>query len=347
MNRPAASLPTRRLGKTGLEATIIGFGGIPIQLLSEAEAIATVRRAYEMGVNFFDTARAYTTSEERIGKALEGREYIIATKSGAREAEGVYAEVLRSLENLRRKQIDLYQFHGVNSDEDLEKVLAAGGAMEGLRRARREGKIAHIGITGHRRETLVKAVQICDEFETVQVPFNIVEEEAAEALLPLCGRNHVGSIAMKPAGGGNFSNAPLSIKWTLNQPISVAIPGMGNLAEAEEDVAIGLGEVRLTAAERAACEEMKSELGPRICRRCGYCEPCPNGVQIFLILNGRPIMKRMGVERYLSWGAKEAIPVARECQECGVCITKCPYNLPIPELLREALAYYETLPELR
>ncbi len=238
MKPDAFILPTRRLGKTDLEVTIVGFGGIPIQLETDENAIAAVRRAYDLGVNFFDTARGYTTSEERLGTALEARPYIVATKSGARDPEGVYHDVLRSLQNLRRDHIDLYQLHGVNDDEDLQKALAPGGALEGLRRARDEGKIAHIGITGHRRETLVNAVKQCDDFATVQVPFNLVETEILDTLVPLCQERDVGTIAMKPVGGGNFTNAPLAVKWCLTQPITTAIPGMANVREVEEDVAV-------------------------------------------------------------------------------------------------------------
>jgi len=345
MDSRTSRLPTRRLGKTDLEVTIVGFGGIPIQMVSEQDAIAAVRRAFDLGVNFFDTARGYSNSEERIGRALEGRDYLVATKSGNREPEGVYQDVLRSLENLRRDRIDLYQLHGVNDDDDLGKALAPGGALEGLRRARDEGKIAHIGITGHRRETLVNAVRQCDDFASVQVPFNLVETEILETLVPLCQEHNVGIIAMKPVGGGNFTNAPLAVKWCLNQPITVAIPGMANVQEVEQDIAVA-GQAELTADEQARLDSMRSELDQRTCRRCRYCEPCPNGVQIGMLLHGRSIIRRMGAARWLEWGALDVIASADNCTECGECLAKCPYNLPIPELIREALDYYRTIPEL-
>jgi predicted aldo/keto reductase-like oxidoreductase len=347
MSETDSRLPRRRLGKTNLQPTVIGFGGIPIQLASHEEAVATVRRAYELGVNFFDTARGYTTSEERIGEALEHRDCIIATKSGAREAEAIYEDVKQSLGKLRRAQIDLYQFHGINDDEQLERVLAPGGALEGLRRARDEGKIAHIGITGHRRETLMKALADAHELETVQVPFNVVEDEALDSLLPLCAERDVGAIAMKPVGGGNFTYAPLAVKWCINQPISVAIPGIANVQEAEEDAAVGLGGIELTAEDRAELSRMKQELDQRTCRRCRYCEPCPNGVQIGMLLHGRTIIRRMGVARFLDFGAKQVVASAAQCTECGECLPKCPYQLPIPELIREAVAHYQTFPELK
>jgi len=339
------TLLTRRLGKTDLHVTVVGFGGIPIQVVPEDVALAVVRRTYDLGVNFFDTARGYTNSEERIGRALEGREFFVATKSGNREAEGIYRDVERSLANLRRGRIDVYQLHGVNNDDELDSVLAPGGAVEGLRRARDEGKIAHIGITGHRRETLAKAVQVCDDFATVQVPFNLVEDEILENLIPVCADRDVGIIAMKPCGGGNFTNAPLALKWCIAQPITVAIPGMATTKEVEEDLSVARSP-ELTPEEQVAINRMKSELDQRTCRRCRYCEPCPQGVHISSLLHGRSIVRRMGASRWKEWGARDIIASAELCTECGECLTKCPYELPIPELLREAVAYYETIPEL-
>jgi predicted aldo/keto reductase-like oxidoreductase len=346
MPSPDVKLPTRRLGKTDLRVTIVGFGGIPIQIVPEVDAIAAVRRAYDLGVTFFDTARGYSNSEERIGKALAGRDYIVATKSPNREADGAYQDVLRSLDNLRREQIDLYQLHGVNDDEQLDKALAPGGALEGLRRARDEGKIAHIGITGHRRETLIKAVETCDEFATVQVPFNLVEDEILEHLIPVCDKRDVGTIAMKPVGGGNFSDAALAVKWCINQPITCAIPGMASVEEVEEDVAVAR-HPDFSPEESQAVERMKSELDQRTCRRCRYCEPCPEDVQISSLLHGRSVVRRMGVERWKEWGALDIIASAESCTECGECISKCPYDLPIPDLIKEAVAHYQTIPGLR
>ncbi len=339
-----AALPTRRLGKTGLDVTVIGFGGIPIQIVPEEVAIGAVRRAHDLGIRFFDTARGYTNSEERIGKALAGRDFVIATKSGNREAGGIYDDVGRSLTDLRRDRIDLYQLHGVNNDDELVKVLAPGGALEGLQRARDEGKIANIGITGHRRETLLRAVETCGELATVQVPFNLVEDEILDTLVPACQQRDVGIIAMKPCGGGNFSNAPLAIKWCIAQPISVAIPGMATAQEVEEDVAVAAS-VALTREEMVALDRMKQELDQRTCRRCRYCEPCPQGVQIGMLLHGRSVVRRMGLERWREFGAAEIEASADLCVECGACITKCPYQLPIPELVREAIAFYRTLPD--
>ena len=343
----SSGIPRRRLGKSGLMVTVVGFGGIPIQIVSEEQAVATVRRCYDLGVNFFDTARGYSNSEERIGQALAGREAIIASKASMGDAEAMYEAVCTSLGALQREKIDLYQLHGVNDDEDLARRTAPGGALDGLRRARDEGKVDYLGITGHRAETLMRAVEEYDDFVSVQVPFNVVESELTQTLLPLCASKDVGVIAMKPVGGGNFTQAPLAIKWCLNQPITTAIPGMASPQEAEEDVAVGIGDIRLTPAELTACEQMKSELDKRTCRRCRYCEPCPHGVQIAMLLHGRSIVKRMGVVGFLRFGGPEIIASAVNCIACGECITRCPYQLPIPELIREVMGFYAEYPELR
>ena len=337
MKSVSPRLPARRLGKTNLEVTILGLGGIPIMAIPEEDAIAVVRRAHDLGIRFFDNGRTYGTSEERMGKALEGRDYIAATKSEERTAEGVYEDVKLSLARLRRDHIEVYQLHGVNSEEDLAGAIGPGGAVEGLVRARGEGRIGHIGITGHRPEVLMKAVQECAEFATVQVPFNIVERESLEALIPLCQKRDVGVIAMKPVGGGNFSNAPLAIKWCLNQPISVAIPGMAALQEVEQNVSVALGDLTLTAADRAECERMKSELDDRTCRKCGYCEPCPNGVRTSILVILPSVIRRVGAQNMGDWAA-EIIATATKCVECGTCMERCPYELPIPELIRESVA---------
>jgi predicted aldo/keto reductase-like oxidoreductase len=336
------TIPTRRLGKSGLEVTQLGFGGIPIMAISEEDAVAVVRHAHDLGIRFFDTAHTYGPSEARIGKALEGRDWVAATKTEERSAEAVYQDVLTAREHLRRDFIDLYQFHYLNTDEDLEAVLAPGGGMEALRRAREEGKIGHIGITGHRPEVLARAVERCDEFASVQVPFNVVECESLERLIPLCQQREVGVIAMKPVGGGNFSNSALAIKWCLNQPITVAIPGMAALAEVEENVRAAAADLALSAAETAECEQMKSELDARTCRKCGYCVPCPQGVKTNVLMVLPSVIRRVGATN-LGAGAYNIIASLDQCVECGTCIERCPYDLPIPEIMRESAVAARTL----
>ena len=331
----SVEIPTRQLGRTELEVTMLGFGGIPIMAIPEEDAIAVVRRAHDLGIRFFDSAHTYGPSEERIGKALEGRAWVAATKTEERSAEAVYQDVRTALVRLRRDFIALYQFHYLNTDEDLETVLAPGGGLEGLKRAREEGKIGHIGITGHRPEVLARAVERCEEFASVQVPFNVVECESLERLIPLCRQRDVGVIAMKPVGGGNFSKAALAVKWCLNQPITAAIPGMAAIAEVEENVRVATGDLALTPAETAECQRMKSELDARTCRKCGYCVPCPQGVKTNLLMILPSVIRRVGAEN-LGPQAYQIIATLDQCVECGNCITRCPYDLPIPDIMRES-----------
>ena len=331
----SVQIPTRRLGKSGLEVTRLGFGGIPIMAMAEEEAIAVIRRAHDLGIRFFDSGHTYGPSEERIGKALEGREWVAATKTEERSAEAVYQDVKTSLERLRRSFIALYQFHYLNTEEELEALFAPGGGMEGLRRAREEGRIGHFGVTGHRPEVLAKAVERCEEFASVQVPFNVVECESLERLIPLCQARDVGVIAMKPVGGGSFSNAALAVKWCLSQPITVAIPGMAAIAEVEENVRVATGDLALTPEEEAECQRMKTELDDRTCRKCGYCVPCPQGVKTNVLMILPSVIRRVGAAN-MGPGAYNIIASLEQCVECGTCVERCPYDLPIPSIMRES-----------
>lgn len=203
-------MKTVQLGKTGLEVSRVGFGGILIQRLTEAEAIRVVQRCLDLGVTFLDTANGYSTSEERIGKAITGRreQVIIATKTAARE----HLEL--SLKRLNVETIDLWQFHNVSTFEAYEQVLGPSGALEAAQRALEAGKVRHIGITGHSMDVASKAVP-SGHFETIQFPFNFVTSEPAERLVPLAQKHDVGFIAMKPLGGGLLDDANLAIKYLL------------------------------------------------------------------------------------------------------------------------------------
>lgn len=195
-----------QLAKTGLRVSPIGFGGIPIQRLSEEEAVAVVRGCLDLGVTFIDTAHGYTTSEERIGKAIAGRRegLVLATKTPARDAATAQQHIELSLQRLGVERIDIYQLHGVSSHDKLEAVLAHGGALEALQAARDRGQIGHIGFSSHSLEVAQKAIRT-GLFETVQFPFNFIATEAADEPLPLAREYGMGFIAMKPMGAGCWS----------------------------------------------------------------------------------------------------------------------------------------------
>ena len=337
-------MKTIRLGKTGLEVSRIGFGGIPIQRLAEDEAIKVVQRCLDLGVTFLDTANGYSTSEERIGKAIAGRreQVVIATKTGARDRATAQEHLELSLKRLDTDYIDLWQFHNVSTFEAYEQVLAPNGAMEAAQEALRAGKIRHIGISSHSMDVALKAVP-SGHFETIQFPFNFVTNEAATELIPLAQEHDVGFIAMKPMAGGLLDNAVLAIKYLLRFDNVLPDPGIERIEEIEEIVGIVQGPWELTPQEWQDIERIRAQVGTRFCRRCGYCQPCPQGVSIVLIMNLRSFWKRLPAERFSTGWIAGALESAENCIECGECEEKCPYHLPIREMIVENMAFYESV----
>ena len=329
------------LGRTGLKVKMLGFGGIPIQRVTEDEAVQVVRRCYELGVNYFDTARAYTVSEERVGKALEGvrDDVFIATKSGRRTKDEVLLELETSLKNLRTDRIDVYQLHNVSTQEEWEQVTSPGGALEALYQARDEGKIEHLGITSHNPTLLIEIVKE-DIFETILVPFNYLATLPAEELLPLCHEMNVGVVIMKPFGGGAFSNIKTALKFLLdNKNVDVIVPGMMSVQEVEENVSVASASYVLSPEELELIERDRAELGSEYCRGCNYCQPCPQEIPIsFVLRTETQFLKRIGWSPQLEKQLKNATEVVPTCLKCGECESRCPYKLPIRELLPVKLA---------
>ncbi|MCL5257611.1 MAG: aldo/keto reductase, partial [Chloroflexi bacterium] len=216
-----------RLGRTGLTVSRTGFGAIPIQRLSEAEAIQVIQACLDLGINFIDTAHSYTVSEERVGKAIAGRRdgLVVATKTEARTAKEAAEHLDLSLQRLQIDSIDLYQFHNVATAKDYETILGPGGAMETFWKAKADGKIKSIGFTSHSEELATKAV-LSGLFETLQYPFNFIGNEAANGLIQLCRQHDVGFIAMKPLGGGLLEKASLAFKYIFAFDNVVPDPGI-------------------------------------------------------------------------------------------------------------------------
>ena len=335
-------MKTTTLGKTGLEVSRVGFGGIPIQRLTESEAIRVVQHCLNLGVTFLDTATGYTTSEERIGKAIAGRRgrLVLATKTPARDRAAALDHLHLSLKRLQVDVIDLWQLHNVSTFEALDQVLGPGGALEATNEAVAEGKVRHVGITSHSPDVALKAVSL-DVFETIQFPFNFVTSEPADGLLPLTRQHGMGFIAMKPLAGGMLSDARLCIKYLLQFDGVVPDPGIQRVEEIDEIAEIVAGSWDLTSEDWLAIERIKARVGTRFCRRCGYCEPCPQGVRIATMMNLESFWRRMPVESMASGWPAEAAATARDCIECGECETKCPYHLPIRDMIAENYAFYD------
>lgn len=331
-----------RLGRTNLMISRLGFGGIPIQRLSEADAVDVVGRCIDMGATFIDTANAYSTSEERIGKAIAGRRagLILATKSGARDREGIERHLAGSLDKLGVDYIDLYQFHGVSTAADLERVLDPNGPRAVLEEAKKEGKIRHIGITSHSMDIAQAAVKT-DQFETVMFPFNFIVSEAAEQLLPLAREHDVGFIVMKSMAGGLLDNASVAYKYLLQYRDVAHIPGIERVSEFEEIQKVMAGTSQMTDAETAEMQRLRDELGTRFCRRCDYCQPCSQKITISMVMNMKSFVKRMPDERVFSGGMAAVMEGAAACDRCGDCLSRCPYHLEIPDMISQIVEWYE------
>ena len=324
----------RILGKTGLEISRLGFGGIPIQKIDAEGTKALVDDMLKEGVNYIDTARGYTVSEEYLGYALEGvrEKFILATKSMARTREAMAKDIDISLKNLRTDYIDLYQVHNPSA-VDLETVTAPGGALEALFEAKAAGKIGHIGITLHSVDLFRKAIDL-DWVETVMFPYNIVETQG-EALIAECAERNIGFICMKPLAGGAIEDAEIALRFIVSNPaVTVVIPGMADKAEIAQNVAATSDTSPLSAEEEKKIAAIKDSLGTNFCRRCNYCAPCTAGINIsgVFLFEGyysRYDLKDWAMSRYSS------LPkTASDCIECGVCESRCPYNLPIRDMMK-------------
>lgn len=334
-------MKTVRLGKTGLEVSRIGMGGIPIQRPTEDEAIGVIRRALDLGVTLIDTSLAYGPSEERIGKAVAGRrdQVIIITKTWALDKVTALEHLELSLKNFGTDYIDLWQFHNISNLEEYKQVLGPDGAMEAAQEALQAGKIRHIGFSSHSLDVALKGVT-SGHFEVILFPFNFVTSEAADELVTLAREHDVGFTAMKPFAGGMLGDANLVIKYLLQFENVVPVSGIEKVEEIEEIVDIVSGSWELTPQEWQKIENMRTELGTQFCRRCGYCQPCPQGVRISSLITIRTTWKVWPREDFFT-RKTGAVESGRNCVQCGECEEKCPYHLPIREMIVENIEFYE------
>jgi len=330
-----------RLGRTEIMVSRVGFGGIPIQRLTEDEAVTVVRRCLDLGVTFLDSSHVYTTSEERIGKAIAGRRegLILATKTPSRTCDGVASDLNLSLERLGTDYIDLYQMHGVNDFDNLKTVLDPNGPIVVVREAKRTGVVKHIGLTSHSLDVAKEAVK-SGHFETVMVALNFVNDIAANELLLLAREHDVGVIAMKPLAGGMLDNITLAFKYLMGFPNVLPLVGIDKTEHIEEIIRIVEAPWSMSETEQHEMARVKAELGTRFCRNCDYCQPCPEGIRISFMLHARSAVKRYPPELIFTDFVGEMMEKVANCQKCGECETKCPYGLPIMDMIDDEADWF-------
>ena len=325
----------RVLGKTGLQVSRMGFGGLPIQRTDENACREILVKLADLGVNYIDTARGYTVSEGYIGKSLAGMrdKFILATKSMAKDKVSMERDIEISLQNLQTDYIDLYQIHNPNR-EGYEQIIAPGGALEALLEAKAAGKIGHIGFTNHYAEMIELVLQE-DWVETVMFPYNIVETQG-EKLLRLCKEKNVGFIAMKPLAGGAIEDARIALRYIAScEGVDVIIPGMDVPEQVQENYDAIMDSAPLSQEEQAKIAAIRKDLGENFCRRCNYCAPCSVGIKIPTIFLFDGYLTRYGLPDWAKERYETLDKHASDCIVCGDCEKRCPYHLPIRNMLMQ------------
>ena len=337
---------------------MLGFGCIKFGRCAQEDVTGALNRALDLGINFFDTARNYGDSEEKIGNAIASRrdEFVLATKSASRDAGGLLADVETSLGNLRTDYVDVLFLHTVSNPDTYEKAMAPGGALEGARRAKEQGKIRHVAVSVHRDLATMQKLIESGAFEALMPAYSVIDSESVEPMLPLAAAANMGIVVMKGLSGGQIASPPGpdgqpvspdpvvggALRWIIANPhVTTVIPGMINAQQVDDNVA---------AAERGPLpDDERGELLRRIgclhksyrygqtCLRCGYCQPCPQEINIPAIFHAADMtqsypddLKHMGRDLY-----EEQELAADQCEECRKCVEACPAGIDIPQRLRE------------
>jgi predicted aldo/keto reductase-like oxidoreductase len=331
------------LGSTGLRVSPLGMGVIQIGRRPWDESIEVVRGVLDLGVNWFDTARAYGDTELRLGEALAGirDQAIIMSKSHAHDPDTFRTHIDESLARLQTDYPDVLFFHGGGAIDE-ECFFAAGGMLEIAEGAVQAGKIRHLGFSAHRVELALKALEI-PSMAVAMVPANFISREFIDGdFLTEAQARGVAVVAMKPFGGGRISNASLCLRFLKTYPGLLPCPGIEHASEMAENIRVWEEGAPLTDGDVTEMERIRELLGDRFCRGCGYCQPCPEGVPISTVAFAGIFSKQFTRDRVIEVLA-EPVEQARACVECRECVEKCPYDLNIPQMIRENIAFFEAL----
>ena len=326
------------LGRTGLVISRTGFGMLPLQRVSFDDARALLRRAVEGGITYFDTARAYSDSEEKFGYSLTDvrRDIVLATKTGARDAKTFWEHLETSLRNCRTDYIDVYQFHNPGF---VPRPGGADGLYDAAVKAREQGKIRFISITNHSLDRAFEAVE-SGLYDTLQYPFNHLASAREEELVNLCKEKNVGFIAMKALSGGLITDASLPFTYIRGFDNVVPIWGFQRMGELEQLLEYSENPPAPDAAMRARIEQDRRELAGSFCRSCGYCLPCPANIPINNANRMEQLLTRSPYKAWISPAWQEMMERIEDCIHCGVCAQRCPYELKPYETLPHQLAFY-------
>ena len=329
------------LGKTGITVNKNGFGALPIQRIPKADAVRLVRKAYDAGITYFDTARWYTDSEEKLGEAFEGiREHVwIATKTGAADAETFWKDLETSLHNLRTDVIDVYQFHNPSF---CPKPEDGSGLYEAMLEAKTQGKIRHIGITNHRLAVAQEAIE-SGLYETLQFPFSYLSGRQELELVEKCAQAKIGFVAMKALSGGLITNSAAAYAFLAQYDHVLPIWGVQRESELDEFISYMEHPPVMTQELEQLIAHDREELSGEFCRGRGYCMPCPAGIEINTCARMSLLIRRSPSSAQLTEQAQEMMKKIENCLHCGQCKGKCPYELDTPNLQEKNYEDYKRI----
>ncbi len=327
-----------RLGRTNLRVSRSGFGAIPIQRISFSDSDRLLKKAYAEGINFFDTARGYTNSEEKIGQALGAvrKEIIIATKTPSEDRGSVMRDLETSLKNLRTDYLDIYQLHNPQSLPDPNDPNSSYGALS---EAKKKGMIRFIGLTNHRLEVALKAAR-SGLYDTIQFPLSSLSSEDDLQIIEVCKQYDLGLIAMKALSGGLITNAASAFAFLRQYDNVVPIWGMEKEVQLDQFVAMEKNPPPLDDSMMKMIAHDRNELSGTFCRACGYCMPCPAGIPIPTAARMSLLLRRMPYQQFITEEWKNQMQLIEKCRNCGQCQKHCPYQLNTPQILREMLKDY-------
>lgn len=348
----------KRLGRTGLQVSAIGLGGVPLTMLAPDEALKVIETAIDEGINYFDLDEAgnqffpektYLDSQKKMGVVLKQHrlQCIVGVKSMRTTKEELKKDVDKALEKIfkdtKREVVDIFHLAFVDNEEKLAGVLSPQGGLAALEEARAEGKIDHILVAGHNPAILTKAIKT-GRFDVVEFPFNIIEDEYAAELIPLAHEMDIGTIVMKPIGGGQLRTcAEYSLRWILAHDLACVIPGMRNPEEVKRNARWGHTFKPLTPDELRQLQEIAQPIGRQYCHRCGYCMPCSQGILIVgmmdLLRGG--LLSEEGREKAYKKIVSIGGSPAGSCIQCGECRKKCPFDLAVPEMMQKISGLYD------